>query len=413
MKANDFKDLRALMNHSDSDSSPVTSVHKSGGEEASTRTGDILLQREIKVQCWRVIGQVARASKREELISVLLRSQERGSTDAADIAGHLLFEMDSRRPVAQRLLDIAVSFGLLAERDRRYELTEAGIRAIETEQVFVPEQGTWTLWVSTDPLLPGTLLQVEAWHEPPAHDEVWGRNKDDVEQRQKRFSSVPDWVLPKKVSPRPVLLPGKGGSVSRVEHLEPEGEVVDVDVDVSLRVVWEVSRGSLRLRGTLNGFSVDRVIDAPVFSTEQVWRQLLEAERLWPKWDQTNQALLLGFEETTDEEREPMLRDIQFDRPRVKGCDVFEPMTVKDIALRARSAKDAQHWAQWRLQQRIQNYATSTRFSNWEKEAVAPFDEFKLSTSGRHELAQVAWQRGKDRPSPAVWYLVAAEDWSL
>ncbi|MEO0603486.1 MAG: hypothetical protein AAF211_18755, partial [Myxococcota bacterium] len=143
----------------------------------------IYLRRTVAVRCWRVVGRIAKTTKRAELRPVLLRAQEQGETDAGDIAGHLLFESRSRRVVAERLLRIAEVYGLLERNDRRYRLTDQGQEAIATAQVFVPEHGTWTVWASNDPLLATPILRVDPWSEPTAYDEVWGNERDKARER--------------------------------------------------------------------------------------------------------------------------------------------------------------------------------------------------------------------------------------
>ena len=114
----------------------------------------IVLERSVSVGCWRVVGQIAKTGKRTELMPVLLRAEENGGTNAKDVAEHLLFESQSRRIVAERLLGIATAYGLLERADRVFVLTEAGKQAIDAGEVFVPEDGAWTLWASDDPALP-------------------------------------------------------------------------------------------------------------------------------------------------------------------------------------------------------------------------------------------------------------------
>ena len=53
--------------------------------------GDVILTRPVTVQGWRVIGQVAKAEKREELTPILERARESDGTNASDLAHHLFF----------------------------------------------------------------------------------------------------------------------------------------------------------------------------------------------------------------------------------------------------------------------------------------------------------------------------------
>ena len=379
---------------------------------------NIVFQRTVDVHCWRVIGQVSKATQREELMPVLLRAQEQGFTTDSDISEHLLFEPRSRLVVARRLLGILVCYGLLEEEKedgkdkkdkKRFVLTAAGRIAIQTKQMFVPEYGAWTVWISEDPLLPCTVLRVEPWNEPPAREETRTDSKDDADARLKRFSSIPSWVL----TPCQVLLPGEHKEQLRIDQLEAKGE--PIDSGAALRIVWDVTGGRLRLEGTLNGPPVETVLDAPSINATEVWQQLLDSEGLRPRWDETHAALRTDFDETSPSERESMSRAIEFRQPVIADLGRFETMTVSNVPLLARDAANAVKWAEWRLRENIRDYATAERFAEWVKKAIKPFAEFKLEMPSRKDLAVTAWEnRSTEEWSPeTAWHLISAEDWRL
>ena len=406
MRVNGLADLGKLFK-----AAPVT-VAVERRDAPSTRpagtdaVGAIRLTREIHVECWRVIGQVAKAATRNELLPVLLRARERGQTDARDIAEHLFFESGSRQVIAQRLLHVAEQYRLLEQENRQYHLTDSGRTALETKQIFVPAHGSWTVWVSKDPLLNAVILRVEAWQESTAYDEVWGKERDKAPKR--RFEKLPRWV---RDAVGVITTPLVGGASLRIDQLEPEGEVVDAET--KLRATWDVTGGRLRIEGTLRGSSVNAVANAPQIAADAVWMQLMQAEGLWPQWDGSAVALRVGFDETIAGERESLVRGVHFKRPDIASLGSFDATTVEGIALRASSPQDASRWAEWRLRARVQDYATAEHFGKLTAEAVKPFAEFDPPTPDRQELAKSAWRDRADRPTPNTWHLVAAEDWSL
>lgn len=406
MRVNGLADLGKLLKTAPAKAAPERSPAQSTQPASAGAAGAIRLTREIQVECWRVIGQVAKAAKRNELLPILLRARERGQTDARDIAEHLLFESGSRQVIAQRLLQIAERYGLLVQENRQYRLTESGSTALETKQIFVPEHGTWTVWVSNDPLLSATILCVEPWQESSAYDEVWGEGRDKAPKR--RFEQLPRWV---RDAEGVIATPLVGSTALRVDQLELEGELVDAET--KLRATWDVTGARMRIGGTLGGTSVDAVVGAPKMATEAVWMQLMQAEGLWSQWDGAVDALRVGFDETVAGERESLVRGIHFKRPDIESLGSFDATTVEGIALRALSAQDATRWAEWRLRARVHDYATAEQFGKWTAEAVKPFAEFDPPTPTRRELAESAWRDRTDRPTPSTWHLVAAEDWSL
>ncbi len=368
---------------------------------------NVVLQRRIAVRCWNVLGMVAKASRRPELRPVLLRARERNQTSAEDVAEHLFFEQRSRRVIAERLLRIAAGYGLLAQHERWFTLTEAGTQALDSEQIFVPERGSWTIWATNDPLLDYPILRVDPWSEPTAFEDVQrGKNK---ESDAREFSDVPRTLL--GAVGRVAAPPGGGRGLLRIDELADKAESVEPDDD--LKLVWNVGDGKMRLEGSLRGSQLNTVLDAPSTTVEDVWQQLLESEGLWSRWDRVRNALLVGFEETQDRERESLLRDLAIAAPTLGDLGKFNALIIQDVPLHARTVDDAGRWAAWRLHARLRDYATSERFDAWNKEATAPFAAYRIAVSSRADLARDAWGRRGDRPSPNAWHLAAAEDWSL
>ena len=373
----------------------------------------IILERSVSVRCWRVVGQIARTRERTELMAALLRASENDGTDARDLAEHLLFDSQSRRVVAERLLHIGVTYGLLEEQGRRvFAPTEAGRQAIDTGEVFVPEDGAWTLWASDDPLLPSPVLRIEPWNEPSAYDEIAGDKRENA--RERRYEALPEWL--REVIRRPVT-PTAGNAVAvRIDHLEKQAEAVEVAGWLRLR--WNVDDGRLQLVGTLERQQEGRgrmstELTPPPVEPGWIWHKLLETEGLWKRWDDERRALRVSFDETDDAEREAMSRELKFESPYLPGYETFEPLTVPEVPIAAESEADAQVWASWRLHTRIRDYATSERYAAWCAEAAGPFDRYAIELPARAHLAPLFWMQETDRPEPRAWRLVAAEDWSL
>ncbi|UNC13964.1 hypothetical protein FE249_06905 [Acidiphilium multivorum] len=371
---------------------------------------DLILQRSISVQCWNVLGVIAKANKRPELTLVLHRTREQGQTSAKDVAEHLLFESDSRRVVAERLLDIAENFKLLKHATYgkgQYVLTEAGNKALETEQIFVPECGAWTIWVSNDPLLGYPLLHAEPFKEPKALETFsgnGGRGKKD-----RKFASLPDML--RDLEGRDGSPPCGRGEALRIDKFK--GNVEEADSDCTLKLVWTAGMPTMRLQGVLRGQPVNSVLDAPDLSSGLVWQWLLEAEGIWSCWDQARKALLVGFDETNDYERESLMRDLRISDPTLGQLGRFDALTIQDVPIRALTESDVRRWAEWRLKTRLSDYVTDARFDAWTKEALAPFGSYEIPTPSRTELARDEWAGRGERPSPRAWHLMAAEDWSL
>lgn len=411
MKIDNFGDLGGLVQAKEAAKKPhQTPAKKASNQAARSTWQQIFLRRTIEVKCWRIIGQVKKAKKRPELLTVLQRANElRNGTDATDAAAHLLFESVSRRAVAQRMIDIAERYGLLEEREKRYFLTELGADALKAKQVFIPEHGAWTVWASKDPLLDQPILRVESWKEPTAYEEVRGKAKEAVDKRT--FEFLPDWLLKHEGFVSTPLGNGGGGQVI-LEELEKKAEVV-ADTNASLTIEWDVAGASLRVIGRVANTDIDSDIPVVKVALEAAWTSLLRGEGMDERWDADAQSLMLKFDEVEPSERESMRRDMRFTRPQFGSLGAFDSMVVHDLPLQALTETDAQSWAVWRLVQRIRDYATMSRYSSWADEAAMPFFGFGIDLPDRDSLAEKLWEVHQDRPSSVHWNLVAAKDWGL
>ena len=370
----------------------------------------ITLEREVDVWAGRVVGTIAFPHRREELLPVLLQARDGDGTTAEDVAEHLLFGRDGRRNVARRLLDIAESLGLVVRDGRAYTLTEDGERAANEKEVFVPQDGAWTVWASDDPLLPSPVLRIDPWQDPCAFDEVNGgrdKQRNNGKQTNREFAPLPRFLRETGV-PR---LAAATGKFVRIDDLKNKTEPVASESD-GLRLKWHVHRGVLSLKGRLADNPVDTELDAPSVRPDDIWRSLLEGDGLWHRWDSDKQALRTPFVDAIDGERHSLVRQIRFQSPSLADYGTFDPTTVADVPLAAASAEDAESWARWRLAAAIRQYATSARFDAWGKEAAAPFSEFAPRlpdrTALREALADADTPEGINH-----WHLTAAEDWRL
>ncbi|MFJ2320584.1 hypothetical protein [Pseudomonas sp. NPDC087817] len=373
-----------------------------------TERGGIVLTREITTYCWHVLGEVARATRRPELLPVLQRAGMKETVDAQDIAVHLLLE-DSRHAAAARLLEIACGLGLLesvsspgGSRSSRkaYGLTDLGHEALQRKEVFVPEYGSWRLWASNDPLLDCPILLIEPNNEPQAKQEARSDSPPTIEK-------IPSWLqkaLGKTITPH-------GNKVAlRIDHLEKN--LQPQDTQATLRSTWNVDTARLDLKGKLGDNLFDAPCMPPEMTAHQVWQGLLESSGLLDDWDDETRALKKSFAASSPAERNSLRADLQLFAPQLQRFGRFDDVRVSQVALMPASLEDARHWAQWRLVERINSYASSPKFAAWAEDAYAPFHKFDLSMPMRKDLAEHTWQQ-RETSRAITWHLVAAEDWGL
>ena len=369
---------------------------------------NIILMRPVEIQGYHVIGEVAKSRKRKELDPVLWRARENYETNAQDIVTHLKLG-PSRKVVAQRLLKIGELLGLLEAtgdlRKKNFVLTDQGERAIETGEIFVPEDGAWTLWTSTDPLLPSPILRIDSFEGEKAFREVRSNSNND------QYDYTPDYLraaIGREITP-PASSDGITVRISNIEDKVQKAEGSNAKLDL----LWNIGEGNLRLKGTWKGKEVDTELQPPDISFDDIWGDLLANEGLSMKWNHRHQALEVSFDEIDDIERESMVCNIEFNNPSLPDFGQFETFKVEQVPITACYPAHAQEWSNWRLKSRISDFATSELYNKCWEEASKPLNEFFLRCPPRANLAFEAWNESLERADTRTWYLIAVEDWDL
>ncbi len=374
-----------------------------------------VLRRNIKVQCWNVRVTIAKAQKRDDLLPVLMRAKERDGTYGKDIALHLLGEEIGREVVGIRLLTMCESLKLLENRGEknrpRYYLTKEGEKALESGNIMVPEEGSWTIWASDDPLLDYPILRVEPFVESSAFDEVYGDKKKDTRSRNDNFEDLPRWFSAVKgIAAMPSAI---GKELIRLDSIEKRVE--PLRPNASLTIEWSPELGSVKLEGSIFEQSVSSTPKSPDVLFEHVWLELMDNEGLWQQWNEHKQNLLVTFDSTTERERSSLRRRLEFKRPSLSDYGRFED-TSRTVEIYPESLQDALDWSEWKLKSLISTFATQALFAQWRQQARELFPEYSrdIELPDRSELSQAAWDDRDDQTnSTTKWHLMAVEDWGI
>ena len=109
------------------------------------------------LRCWPLL----------HFLSLLQMAEEFGSLTGEQVVDRRSGLLPGRpRVMGKRLLNMAADLELLeGGHSGRFNLTEYGSETLENETVFVPEEASWTIWVTEDPLFPTTILHVERHRE--------------------------------------------------------------------------------------------------------------------------------------------------------------------------------------------------------------------------------------------------------
>lgn len=369
---------------------------------------ELILSRKLNVETWNIQGSIAKAHKREDMMLVLQFLDEFPRSTAKEFANHLLFDGNSRRVVAERLLDLSSLYGLSNNESGSYKLTEKGQEALANKMVFIPEDGCWTLTVSNDPLLPHNVIDIKAFDEPHAISEIIGKEaKTKLDSRKHNMGSVPLWI---KQCVGTELDPHLSKGKIRIDSIENKAEKVTSNIFIKLE--WNVTKDSVRI---LENNKVLNQFDGPRITENDILETALAKKGLLPQWDSKARKLKASFGSLDSHSYRSMVTNLKCQSLDIQKYGDFADIVIEGIDLNAASLSDAKKWAEWRLDNSISNFATTNLYETWIESATAPFLEFGISLSERDSYAEQLWNRWlttNNKPQK-VWHMIAATDWQL
>lgn len=347
-----------------------------------------------------------------------------GDIAPTDLVGYLIPEgLDA---AAERLLVIAAVHGLVEQDHGRFRLTDAGTRARDVEQVLVPRDGTWQVWIASDPLIQFSLLHVEATRPGEALSELretGGRRS--TEAQTPRTMPIP--ALLRALHHVEGRLMATEGRVVRIDELGREASEEPSDAQVEL--VWTLGpddTARMAVRGVVNvgrgddvrRLTVDAALLPPAVTFADVFNQLLDDGEVSGRWDSQAAVLRCEFDDRLDPAAiHSMHRTVAARRLDLSafGLGTFDKVTVPDVPVTAADAGAAGRWSMRRLLMGIQDHQTTSRYEAVTEAATRPFAEFAVRLPDRATLLrQVRSKLDLNAPRPELyWRLQAAADWSL
>lgn len=383
------------------------------------------MKRSILVRSLRFSGTVSLAEKREELVAVLKAITELGGAVAPeDLVGYLIPE--GLEVAADRLLVIAAVHGLVEQAQDRFRLTEAGAKARDVEQVLVPRDGTWQVWITSDPLIRFSVLHVEPTRPSEAFSEL--RETDARRSGEAQTSrTMPVPALLKALHRVEGHLMAKEGRVVRLDDVGQE--VSEYSSDARVQLIWTIrSDGAARMavRGVVKvrrgddveQLNVDAELPPPSVTFTDVFNQVLHDAEVSGRWDNRSAVLRCELDDGLDDAAIlSMHRSVTARRLDLSafGLGSFDNVSVPEVPITARDAISAKRWSLRRLLMGIRDHQTKPRFEVAMKEAALPFAEFGVELPDRATLLQQI--RSKvDLKAPRhelYWRLQAPTDWAL
>jgi hypothetical protein len=366
----------------------------------------LTLSRNVKIEKYEVLVEIARQYKREELIAVLKLAQEKGGrVTASDICESLL--IGRPESVGRALLSRCHYLDLLDERGR---LNEIGEKALETSSIFLPERARFRMWFTEDPLLPQKLLHLQPTDETLTYDDIRNDRNGQVGNSQNdQTSELPDKL--RILEGREVNLLGRDGGLVVVRKIASYCLVKNISSEDNLTLTLCIEAqgpSSLVIDGKFK-----RALRAPTIEFECAWSELLGP--LKDCWDnsRTPPALLTSFSELKDVELSSFRKTVHISKPELDGLGVFEDTSVDDVPITPRTNDDATEWAEWLLTRSIETYTTTEEFQEKRKLVKETFPDYpSLQLPSSEDLVGKLWNFRDDRGKlpHQYWYLRAPMD---
>jgi hypothetical protein len=363
----------------------------------------LVLERTLEIQRYRIIAEVARTQKRDELHAVLLLAQERGHISAKMVADELL----GNRPetVGKRLIQICVTHNLLVEQQSNYVLTETGQTALEKEKIFIPERGTWEIWVTDDPLWASALIQIKPFNETQARNEI--KNQKVLKERCEDMQDIPNWLV-KKLQGQIITPLADRNAEYRFDELAEKGELV-VTPDANITATLSIGNTSdLLFTGKVVNKDC-RYQEQHPMTFQSAWHQILQQQNWLTRWRTQQEVLDVSYQDLSEQELASFHKDYPISKPYLTDLDRFDDTIINNVPIAPATQQDANDWAHWLLERDTKRYVLKGDFETMQNKVTKFFPDYKITFPEQSEFAQ---QLRQTNPR-AYWYLQAPLDWQI
>lgn len=305
------------------------------------------LRRDVSVIRYEAFAEMAWLERRLELgtICALARDSERTITSA--VVEQALPGVEDVG--AANLTRWCAQMGLC---DRSGALSALGEDAAETNEVPIPEQGVYSFWVVSDPLLGSRALHVERL----------------ASSADGRFADIaPITVQPDAGKPFVSLADGRTRFLVRSfpsNHGTPGGIQRPTSAQCRVRWLldWELERTEFRLEGTIDTASGGRAIQHIAERVELDLWGLMDSWAMGPLrahgyWSARDRSLSVPFDSVREapQDQESFTQSLDLGEVEVLNFGPWIAGRLADVPIGPESAASAQDWAISRADRRIRD----------------------------------------------------------
>lgn len=364
----------------------------------------IELRRDVLLQRWQVIGELATFEKRPELQLLFSKAQERGRLGLEVIEAVL----PGLGPGGARGLEDHLR--RLELIDDSGALTSQGRDAAESGLVPIPESGLYELVLGTDPIFGTRIfnvvrLEAQAAGGPaPTAQPLYGLPTD------VRFPSWEDdqtWMLRRLVAPR-----GEAAKAHLIDNRRIQ-LVLHIDPHRADHSDWQLSE---RFRSNTGEHDVpERPEQGPKLDAWSLFESWFQVAAKFGRWDPETRTLRVEFdpEKLDQDARTRFHMTLTLVNVDVPSLDRFAACTVTGMPIAPLDGAEAQKWAIWMLLDAVRAEATAYVSRSdllhrlYDLIIDTPLEEFEPVLPSHEDLVREA---SKDKDQALAWRLRAAVD---
>ena len=303
----------------------------------------IEMSRNVRIKVYDVIATISFPEERTEIISLLQMANQYDILSANRVVDKKVGLLPGRPSMmGSRLLHMAAGLGLLEQkRNDTYVMTDKGKDTLIDEEIFIPEESAWKIWITEDPIFPSKILHLER------HDDKFKHSK-----QQKKVQKIPNNILKIKDLKVELLRSHHTGSNDiRIEEIKPNGRLSDSDVSLDLVITADIGNdANARIQGKIGngkGSQIDRLIPFEAPSHLELFTHLVNQSDFESDWNYDERVLEISFANASISERRDHLKEIIVDNPILEDLGKFKSVKLKNIPLKPKTGSDAREWAEW------------------------------------------------------------------
>ena len=303
----------------------------------------IEMSRKIRIKVYEVVGTFAFPEDRTEVLSLLQMADDYKGLTGDKVVERKRGLLPGRPKImGTRLLNMAADLDLLERTNNRsFILTDFGRETLENETIFIPEESSWKIWVTEDPIFPSNVLHVE-------------RHKERFEPKGSRagVNQMPDFITDIEETSIELLRTHHTDSAEvRIKEIKPNGRLSNSSADLNLIIIADYGQDTIaRVKGILGtgkGKQIDRIVDFEGPEHLELFTRLVNQSEFGPDWNENEGILNVVFAETTTVERRQHLKTIRIDTPNLEDLGEFNSVELKAVPLTPKTGDDAREWAKW------------------------------------------------------------------